>query len=163
VALPTSTGKTLLGELCLVTALQQQPGIVCYLAPYVAVGRQVAQALADHVPQTIRIRRLFGGFRDAEDVEPPLLAGADGCMEILVATPERLDALLRTAPALLSTLRCVVCDEAHLVHNDVRGIRLEGTHHPAQTFARPRGTAASDPALCSVIPARQAAPMAWGL
>ena len=126
VALPTSTGKTLLGELCLVTALQQQPGIVCYLAPYVAVGRQVAQALTDHVPQTIRIRRLFGGFRDAEDVEPSLLAGVDGRMEILVATPERLDALLRTAPTLLSTLRCVVCDEAHLVHNDVRGIRLEG-------------------------------------
>ena len=126
VALPTSTGKTLLGELCLVTALQQQSGIVCYLAPYVALGRQVAQSLENHVPQTVGIRRMFGGFRDTEDVASQVLTGTNARMEILVATPERLDALLRTAPALLPTLRCVVCDEAHLVYNDVRGVRLEG-------------------------------------
>jgi len=52
VALPTSTGKTLLGELCLMTALQQHAGVVCYLAPYVALGTQVARALEEHVPRS---------------------------------------------------------------------------------------------------------------
>ncbi len=120
VALPTSTGKTLLGELCLVAALQQQAGIVCYLAPYVALGRQVARSLEEHLPETFRIRRMIGGFRDE-----PILA-SNHHMEIIVATPERLDAMLRTTPGLITALRCVVCDEAHLVQNDVRGLRLEG-------------------------------------
>ena len=121
VALPTSTGKTLLGELCLVAALQQQPGVVCYLAPYVALGGQVAQSLKAHVPEPpFRIRPMIGGFREAEAI------ALDRHMEIIVATPERFDALLRTAPGLIADLRCVVCDEAQLVQNDVRGIRLEG-------------------------------------
>jgi helicase len=120
VALPTSTGKTLLGELCLLAALQQQPGIVCYLAPYVALGRQVAQSLEEHIPEPFRIRRMIGGFREVEGI------AWNRHNEIIVATPERLDALLRTAPDLIADLRCVVCDEAHLVQNDVRGIRLEG-------------------------------------
>jgi hypothetical protein len=74
VALPTSTGKTLLGELCLVTALQQQSGIVCYLAPYVALGRQKQS------PQTMRHRPAdtthVCGF-DAEDVASQVLTGTN--------------------------------------------------------------------------------------
>ena len=120
VALPTSTGKTLLGELCLVAALQQQPGIVCYLAPYVALGRQVVQLLEQHLPQSIRIHRMIGGFKEAEQLDPTNHA------EVVVATPERLDALLRMMPNLIPHLRCIVCDEAHLIQNDTRGIRLEG-------------------------------------
>jgi helicase len=121
VAMPTSTGKTLLGELCLVAALQQRPGVVCYLAPYVALGGQVAQSLKAHIPEPpFRIRPMIGGFREAEAI------ALDRHMEIIVATPERFDALLRTVPDLIADLQCVVCDEVQLVQNDVRGIRLEG-------------------------------------
>ena len=120
ISLPTSTGKTLLGELCLVTALQQKPGIVCYLAPYVALGNQVAQTLQEHLPKQYRIKRLIGGYRQEESLNP------DINREVVVATPERLDALLRISPNLISYIRCVVCDEAHGIQNDVRGIRLEG-------------------------------------
>jgi helicase len=63
---------------------------------------------------------MIGGFQEAEAI------ALDRHMEIIVATPERLDALLRTTPSLINDLRCVVCDEAQLVQNDVRGIRLEG-------------------------------------
>jgi len=63
---------------------------------------------------------MLGGFR--EDTELDL----NNHTEIIVATPERLDAMLRTTPGLLTALRCVVCDEAHLLQNDVRGLRLEG-------------------------------------
>ncbi|MGH8057567.1 MAG: DEAD/DEAH box helicase, partial [Candidatus Entotheonellia bacterium] len=126
VALPTSTGKTLLGELCLVAALQQQPGTVCYLAPYVALGRQVAQSIEEHLPEPFRIHRMIGGFREEEAFDLRENGASSHRLEIIVATPERLDALLRTVPGLIADLRCVVCDEAHLVQNDVRGIRLEG-------------------------------------
>src|SRR5207245_1363351 len=63
---------------------------------------------------------MIGGFQEAEAI------ALDQHREIIVATPERLDALLRTTPSLINDLRCVVCDEAQLVQNDVRGIRLEG-------------------------------------
>jgi helicase len=103
-----------------VAALQQQSGVACYLAPYVALGRQVAEWLEEHIGDTFRIHRMIGGFREAE----PL--ALDHPMGIIVATPERLDAMLRTTPGLIGHLRCVVCDEAHMVQNGVRGVRLEG-------------------------------------
>ena len=46
-------------------------------------------------------------------------------LEVLVATPERFDAMLRLRPHLLSFIRCVVFDEAHMIGSDLRGIRLE--------------------------------------
>ena len=47
-------------------------------------------------------------------------------MEVVVATPERVDGLLRTNPEIAHHLRCVVVDEAHLIQNDTRGVLLEG-------------------------------------
>ena len=70
ISLPTSTGKTLLGELCLVSALQQQPGIVCYLVPYVALGNQVAQTLQEHLPKQYKVKRLIGGYREDRSLQP---------------------------------------------------------------------------------------------
>ena len=49
-ALPTSTGKTLLGELCLASALDRRPGVVCYLAPYVTIAFQVADSYTARLP-----------------------------------------------------------------------------------------------------------------
>ncbi|MDQ3814177.1 MAG: DEAD/DEAH box helicase, partial [Armatimonadota bacterium] len=120
IALPTSTGKTLLGELCLVAAWGRKPGIVCYLAPYVALGRQVARTLEEHLPHSISVHRMIGGFAGGEQLRPTER------QELIVATPERFDALLRTSPEIIPHLRCVVCDEAHLIGNDTRGVRLEG-------------------------------------
>ena len=46
--------------------------------------------------------------------------------ELLVCTPESFDGLLRHRPELLGAISCVVVDEAHLIGNRDRGIRLEG-------------------------------------
>ncbi len=120
VALPTGTGKTLLGELALMHALGRQPGLVCYIAPYVALGRQVYEKLHRHSPPEVRVHQLLGGYKEPEPLD------AAGYPEVVVATPERFDALLRTHPELLAAVQCVVFDEAHLIGNDQRGIRLEG-------------------------------------
>ena len=120
VALPTSTGKTLLGELCLIRALADESGVGCYLAPYVALGRQVADYISSHAPSGARVHKQIGGYEEEKYVFPDLFR------EIVVATPERLDSLLRNTPELLASLRCVVCDEAHIVQNESRGVRMEG-------------------------------------
>jgi helicase len=120
VALPPSTGKTLLGELCLVAALKGRPGIVCFLAPYRALARQVARSFRRHIPPPFRIRLLSGGTDSIPKLEP------NSKLEIVIATPERLDSLLRSMPEIISSIRCIVCDEAHLIEDRVRGVRLEG-------------------------------------
>lgn len=73
VALPTSTGKTLLGEACLFSALRNGPGIGCYIAPYVALGSQVARSLHEHLPDSFRIHPMMGGFREIETLDPSYL------------------------------------------------------------------------------------------
>ena len=120
VVLPTGTGKTLLGELAMMASLGREPGLVCYISPYVALGHQVVEKLRRHVPGQIRVFPLFGGYREPEPMDPV------NRPEIIIATPERFDALMRLRPDLLPWIRCVVFDEAHLIGNDQRGVRLEG-------------------------------------
>jgi len=120
IAFPTSTGKTLLGEMCIVNALRGKPGLACYLAPYLALGRQVADSFKLHLPETMRVHPMVGGYQDPEPLDP------ENYSEVVVATPERFDALLRISPGLIQHLRCVICDEAHNVENYERGVRLEG-------------------------------------
>ena len=120
IALPTGTGKTLLGELALLSSLGREPGLVCYIAPYVALGRQVAEKISSHTPAEVRVHRLVGGYQEPEPLDP------ENHLEVLVATPERFDAMLRLRPDLLPSIRCVVFDEAHMIGNGQRGIRLEG-------------------------------------
>ena len=120
ITLPTGTGKTLLGELALLSSLGRDPGLVCYIAPYVALGRQVADKVSRHTPADVRVHRLVGGYQEPDPLDP------ENHLEVLIATPERFDAVLRLRPDLLSTIRCVVFDEAHMVGNDQRGVRLEG-------------------------------------
>ena len=120
IALPTGTGKTLLGELALLSALGRESGLVCYIAPYVALGRQVAEKISRHTPASVRVHRLVGGYQEPDPLDP------ENRLEVLVATPERFDAMLRLRPDLLSSIRCAVFDEAHMIGNDQRGIRLEG-------------------------------------
>ncbi len=120
VTLPTGTGKTLLGELSLLSSLGQEPGLVCYIAPYVALGRQVAEKISLRIPEGVRVHRSVGGYREPVPLEP------NKYPEVLIATPERFDAALRLHPELLSMIRCVVFDEAHMLGSGQRGVRLEG-------------------------------------
>ena len=106
ITLPTGTGKTLLGELALLSSLGREPGLVCYIAPYVALGRQVAEKVSRHTPDDVRVHRLVGSYQEPEPLDP------ENHLEFLIATPERFDAVLRHRPDLLSTIRCVVFDEA---------------------------------------------------
>lgn len=119
IAYPTSTGKTLLGELCMARGLSRQPGVVAYVAPYVAIGRQAARALEKHLPQSCRIHRLFGAFETTDT------AFGENTQDFLVCTPERFDGLLRGSSSLIDSLKVVVFDEVHLIENASRGVRLE--------------------------------------
>jgi helicase len=118
ISLPTSTGKTLLSEIAIITGVGEGK-IGVFVVPYVALGRQIAQRVHSHLPDGWRLHRMFGGYS-----EPVQFDGNDG-RNFVVATPERLDVLLRSRPDLINQIDCVVFDEAHIIENGDRGMRVE--------------------------------------
>lgn len=117
--LPTSTGKTLLAEACIAAALATNSGTAVYVAPYIAIGDQVAAALRSHMPKGVDVVAMFGGFKQGAPSTDPALK------QVLVMTPERFDGWLRGS-SMMSTLRLVVVDELHCIENGSRGARMEG-------------------------------------
>ena len=120
IAMPAGTGKTLLGEIALLSSLGREPGLVGYVAPHATLGRQAAENISRRTPAEVRIHRLVGGYKDPDPLDP------ENRPEVVVATPERFDTMLRLRPELLSKIRCVVFDEGHTIDNGQNGIGLEG-------------------------------------
>ncbi|WP_018858498.1 DEAD/DEAH box helicase [Rhizobium sp. 42MFCr.1] len=117
VTLPTSAGKTLVAELVIASRMKQSGRVAVYVVPYVALGRQVLDTLRKHAPAEVTVHGYFGVFDSNDSVQK-------GTYSIVVATPERLDGLLRNTN-FYARLDTVVFDEAHGIENGVRGARLE--------------------------------------
>ena len=120
ICLPTSTGKTFLSELCIYSSVKRPGRLGIFVVPYVALGRQIADRIFHHLPRDWKVVRLFGGYKQPGSVE------SSNQKLFLVATPERLDGLLRYNPETLSRTDCVVFDEGHIIENGRRGARVEG-------------------------------------
>lgn len=124
VSLPTSSGKTLLAEFKIAATLRRHPNaVVIYVAPYRLLSRQVTREF------TRRLSRLGHVVQDlgsGYDLDTPGRFG-----DVLVCTPERLDALMRQAATesgaadALNRCRLVVFDEMHLIGRSGRGPRFE--------------------------------------
>ncbi len=128
VSAPTNAGKTLVGLLPLLEALRAgQPAV--FLTPLKAVAHEQAeylQAVAPRLEQaletTLRVRVTTGDCRlDKQAIAAPRQA------EIVVATPERFEAILRNPRNLpwIESLAAVSVDEAQLIASPRRGPTLE--------------------------------------
>lgn len=122
--MPTSAGKTLLAEFAIVQSFEAYKGDarVVYVVPTRALATQVRRTLSEDLrPLGIQVAAAGSAFEE-DPYELNLLLAGDG---VVVATPEKLDLLLRAHPDWFSTLRLVVVDEAHLLDDGERGVRLE--------------------------------------
>ena len=129
VSAPTNSGKSLVGWLVLLDAVRRGQRAIL-LEPLRALARQMADELEPWVPelslifqQPVSLKISTGDYR----MEDELPFGPPPGGEILVATPERLEALLRN-PAnqtWFETVGAVCVDEAHLVSSPKRGPTLE--------------------------------------
>ena len=126
VRMPTSSGKTKIAELAIVKAvLDQLPDndTKCiYIAPFRSLAVEVEATLREGLkPLGIRVSEIYGGF-DVSAAEKRLIQDT----HVLIATPEKLDAVIRLAPDLLNAVRLVIVDEGHLAGDiSERGIRTE--------------------------------------
>jgi helicase len=121
--MPTSAGKTLLAEFSILQAFEAyKDARVVYITPTRALATQVRRTLAEDLrPLGIQIAAAGGAFEE-DPFELHMIEASDS---IVVSTPEKLDLLLRTHPEWFSKLRLVVVDEAHLLRDGERGVRLE--------------------------------------
>lgn len=124
VSLPTSSGKTLLAEFKIAATLRRHPNAtVIYVAPYRLLSRQVTREFRRRLSRMDHVVQDLGSGYDLD------MPGRFG--DVLVCTPERLDALLRqtvsnpAAADALNRCRLVVFDEMHLIGRAGRGPRFE--------------------------------------
>jgi replicative superfamily II helicase len=124
VSLPTSSGKTLLAEFKIAATLRRHPdATVIYVAPYRLLSRQVTREFTRRLTRLGHVVQDLGSGFDLD------IPGRFG--DVLVCTPERLDALLRHAATdedtadALNRCRLVVFDEMHLIGRSGRGPRFE--------------------------------------
>jgi len=105
-------------------ALSDGDGVACFVAPYIAVGRQVASALRRHVPDDVTVRDLFGSFGSGSQARRRLTQRGQRSSPLQSVST----ALLGQGTGFASLVRCVVIDEAHLVGNDP-GYKIHGNFH----------------------------------
>ena len=117
-ACPTASGKSLVAYLALLRAFRQgQAGL--YLVPLRALAAEKYEELEAFKSLGLRVGLSMGDF----DIPAERLAKLD----VLVATSEKADGLLRHGSPWLQRLGVVVADEIHLMRDPERGPTLEVT------------------------------------
>jgi replicative superfamily II helicase len=132
VSLPTSAGKTLIAEFRILQALslfQEVGGWAAYVVPTRALVNQVTMRLRrDFGPLGIQVEKVSPAL-DVDSVESDILKEdrPDARFRVLVATPEKLDLLIRGGwhEEVNRPLCLLVVDEAHNIGESARGLRLE--------------------------------------
>ncbi|MBC7219369.1 MAG: ATP-dependent DNA helicase [Hadesarchaea archaeon] len=118
-AIPTASGKTLIAELCMLKSVLGGRGKCLYIVPLRALASEKYEDFrGKYEPLGIKVGISTGDF----DYADPRLANYD----ILVATSEKVDSLLRhRAKWLAEVVSVVVLDEVHLIDDPGRGPTLE--------------------------------------
>jgi helicase len=118
-AIPTASGKTLVATLAMLSAVESRGGMALYIVPLRALASEKREEFEQFEAYGLDVGVSTGNFESEEG----WLAGKD----IIVATSEKVDSLVRNDAPWLDDLSCVVSDEVHLVDDAERGPTLEVT------------------------------------
>lgn len=123
VKMPTSSGKTRLAEMRMISSLSARPEAKCiYVVPFVALANEIRDTLRASLGRIgLRVGDLFQGEYALTDLDKQLLLRND----VIVSTPEKLDLVLRQDNGLLNQVALFVFDEGHMIDASPRGIRYE--------------------------------------
>jgi helicase len=122
-ASPTASGKTLVAELCALKHVLEKDGKVLYLTPLKALASEKYDEFKKYSAITKRDgKRVSVGISTGDyDSSDPWLERYD----IIVATNEKVDSLLRHRAKWMDEISLVVADEVHLLNEAERGPTLE--------------------------------------
>ncbi|GAB3666712.1 ATP-dependent DNA helicase [Halopiger thermotolerans] len=117
-AVPTASGKTMIAALSMLSAVQRG-GKALYIVPLRALASEKKAEFEAYEEFGVTTGVATGNYESTSD----WLATKD----IVVATSEKVDSLVRNGADWLSELTCVVSDEVHLIDDRNRGPTLEVT------------------------------------
>ena len=117
-AVPTASGKTLIAQLAMLSAVDRG-GTALYIVPLRALASEKREEFSSFEADGVSIGVATGNYEDTGE----WLADKD----IIVATSEKVDSLVRNGAPWIDDLDCVVADEVHLVDDPNRGPTLEVT------------------------------------
>lgn len=126
VEMPTSGGKTLLAEFKMLQALNQfdsEKGWVAYVAPTKALTSQITRRLRKDFGEKIKVEQLSAAV-EIDAYEDELLSSDERSFDILVATPEKMNLVIKNS-TISRPLALIVMDEAHNIEDKERGLRIE--------------------------------------
>lgn len=120
VSLPTSAGKTRIAELAALMTLAQGKRVLI-VTPLRALSAQTERSFRNTFsPLGFSVSSLYGASGVSETDEDALRA-----MNIVIATPEKLDFALRNDPNIIEDVGLIVLDEGHMIGPTEREIRYE--------------------------------------
>lgn len=114
---PTSSGKTLVAELAALSAVLNSKGKAVYIVPLKALASEKFRDFRESYSGFARIALSVGDL----DSSDPFLAEYD----VIIATAEKLDSLIRHRAFWLKQVAVVVVDEIHMLNDPSRGPTLE--------------------------------------
>jgi helicase len=117
-AVPTASGKTMIAALSMLSAIERG-GTALYIVPLRALASEKKEEFEAYERFGVTVGVTTGNYESTSD----WLATKD----IVVATSEKVDSLVRNGADWLSDLTCVVSDEVHLIDDRNRGPTLEVT------------------------------------
>ncbi|MFB6132907.1 MAG: DEAD/DEAH box helicase, partial [Halanaeroarchaeum sp.] len=123
-SVPTASGKTLVAKLAMLSAIERgrrtgTGGTALYIVPLRALASEKAEEFAALERFDVSIGVSTGNYQsDGEYL---------GENDVVVATSEKVDSLIRNGATWMQDLSCVVADEVHLVDDAQRGPTLEVT------------------------------------
>ena len=113
ISIPTASGKTILAEMAIHKAVERK-GRSIYIVPLRALA---SEKYEDFSNKGITVGIATGDL-DRQD-------GYLGSYDLIVATSEKTDALIRNRAPWMHTISLVVIDEIHLIASEHRGATLE--------------------------------------
>jgi len=130
-AVPTASGKTLIAELAMLSAVEDG-GKALYVVPL--------RALASEKSEEFRRLPIDVGVSTGDYDERDESLGEN---DIIVATSEKVDSLVRNGVSWVRDVSCVVLDEVHLIDDGDRGPTLEVTAAKLRRLSDPQFVALS--------------------
>ena len=117
-SVPTASGKTLIAQLAMISAIDRG-GTALYIVPLRALASEKAAEFEALEALGIDVGVSTGNYEASGE----WLASKD----LIVATSEKVDSLVRNGASWIENLGCVVSDEVHLIDDPERGPTLEVT------------------------------------
>jgi len=117
-AIPTASGKSLVAYMAMLKAVLRG-GKALYIVPLKALASEKFEDLSKFEDLGIKVGESTGDF---DEVDPTLHR-----YDIVIATSEKADSLLRHRAKWLDQLSVVVADEVHLINDPDRGPTMEVT------------------------------------